>query len=95
MASLLDRVMGGTDDPISSHDIMAALAEYERGFLTKAQIATAFELTSEQQDQLQEFLDNIDSSTITRQLVHDVLMLGEAGFYTKANVKNRLGLTYD
>lgn len=89
---LLDRILGTAEPKISPHEIMAALAEYKRGAVTGAQIITAFELTSAEATQLQTWLANLDTDVINRALIHDALLLGEGGHYTKAQVQARLGV---
>jgi hypothetical protein len=96
--SLLSRLLGenaGGEDKIAVHQFMAALAEYDRGAVTGVQIKNVLGLTPAEATNLQEFLDGLDSAGINRDLVHDVLLLGEEGSYSKATVKSRLGLTAD
>jgi len=92
--SLLTRLVAPLEDEekLPVHQFMAALAEYKRGAVTGAQLATAFDLTPEEATALQNFLSNLDSDTINRALIHDVLMLGEYGLYTLNQVKSRLGV---
>lgn len=93
--SLLDRLINPSlkgEDKLPVHQFMAALAEYKRGAITKQNVVDAFELSTEEATQLQNFLDNLDSETINRGMIHDILLLGETGLYTKAQVKNRLGV---
>lgn len=93
--ALLDRLQGGseTEAKIPVHAFMAALAEYKRGSVTGAQIISAFNLSAGEQSSLQEFLDNLDSTTIDRAKIHDVLILLEGEFYTIAKAKTELGIT--
>jgi hypothetical protein len=74
------------------HQFMSALSEYKRKIISSSQLATAFNLTIEEQTQLNAFLTNMDTDVINREVLHDVLMLGEGGYYTITQVKNRLGV---
>ena len=93
--SLLTRLVGPLEGEVKLpvHQFMAALAEYFRGAINKQQIVNAFNLSNPEKDHLQEFLDGIDGTSIERTLIHDVLMLGEADYYSLQMVRNRLGLT--
>lgn len=90
--ALLDRLLGTEEPKLPTHQFMAALAEYKRGAITGPQIVSAFGLSGAEATALQFFLDNLDGSTIDRTLIHDVLLLGESGYYTKTQVQNRLGV---
>jgi hypothetical protein len=89
---LLDRLLGDEDPNLSVHAFAAALAEYERGAVTGAQVVSAFNLTGAEATRLQDFLDNIDSAGLTRAIIDDVLILGTEGYYSKAIVQSRLGV---
>ena len=92
--SLLTRLIypldGETKLPV--HQFMAGLAEYKRGAITGPQLATAFSLSETEEIQLQNFLTNLDTDAINREILHDVLMLGEGKYYTIAQVQTRLGI---
>jgi hypothetical protein len=92
--SLLSRLVEPAEgeEKIPSHQFMAALAEYKRGAVTGAQVASAFNLSPTETTQLQGWLDNLDDDTINRQIVHDVLMLAEYGLYTQTQVATRLSV---
>lgn len=90
--SLLDRLLNLEDPKIPVHQFSAAMGEYKRGAVTGGQVAAAFDLTAEEITQLQNWLANVDADTINRTMVHDVLLLGEVGLYTKQQVKDRLGV---
>ena len=90
LTRLVGPLEGETKLPV--HQFMAALAEYKRGAITGAQVAEAFVLDSDEENDLQTFLDGMDG-TLTREKVHDVLMLGERKLYTLAKVQTELGLT--
>jgi hypothetical protein len=93
--AILQRIKGAEKPKICSHDIMAALAEYKRGAVTAAQIVAAFDLTPAEATNLDQWLTNLDTDVINRQLIHDVLMLLEGDYYTVAIAKTRLGITND
>ena len=92
--SLLSRLVDPQpgEEKIACHQFMAALAEYRRGAVSPAQIVAAFNLDASETTQLQNWLDNLDADTINRQLIHDVLLLGEVGLYTQSQVAGRLGV---
>lgn len=95
--SLLTRLVNPNpgEDKLPVHQFMAGLAEYKRGAVTKNQFVNAFGLSGAEATQLDEFLSGLDLDSTDRSLIHDVLMLAEAGYYTNAQVKARLGLTSD
>lgn len=92
--SLLTRLLTPApgEQKIAVHQFMAALAEYKRGAVTGAQVVAAFNLDATETTQLQNWLDNLNTDAINRQLIHDVLLLGETGLYTQAQVIARLGV---
>ncbi len=91
--ALIDRVLGTEEPKIPVHQFMAALAEYKRGAISGAQIVSTFGLSGPEATALQQFLINLDGDTINRAMIHDILLLGETGLYTKTNVMSRLGLS--
>lgn len=92
--SLLTRLIAPSDseEKLPVHTFMAALAEYKRGAITGQNVVDAFELSVSEATQLQDFLDNLDASSIDRTLIHDVLLLGEAGHFNESQAKGRLGI---
>ena len=91
--ALLDRLIGiGEEQKLPVHEFTAALGEYKRGAITGAQIVSDFDLSAGEATSLENFLDNLDGSTIDRAMIHDVLLLAEGGRYTKAQVQARLGV---
>lgn len=77
---------------IPVHQFMAALAEFKRGApnVTIVAIGTAFGLSAPELVELDAFVANQLGDVITREMVHDVLMLGEDGIYTVQNCADRL-----
>jgi hypothetical protein len=95
--SLLSRLVDPAEGEVKlrSHQFMAALAELKRGEVTRAQVVAAFGLSASEETQLDTFIDNhagTGSKAINREEIHDALLLGEAGHYTLAQVKARLGV---
>jgi hypothetical protein len=82
------------EDKLPVHQFMAALAELYRGApgVTQGSIATAFNLTAGEQTQLANFVSQQSGGAINREMIHDVLMLGELGIYSVQNCLNRLGV---
>lgn len=93
--SLYDRLIGIGDDPkIPVHQFMAAMAERQRGRTNNAQLASVFNLSAAEQQELATLRDRVLGGQVTPAEIHDVLMLAEAGMgYTTAQaVKTRLGV---
>jgi hypothetical protein len=90
LTRLIDPAEGEEKLPV--HQFMAGLAEYKRGAITGPQLVEAFNLSGAEATQLQNFLDNLDGDAIDRALIHDVLLLGETGLYSAAQVVSRLGV---
>lgn len=95
--SLLTRLISPSEGEVKIpvHQFMSALAEYKRpgSGLTRAHIVAGFNLSTQEETQLDTFLSNLDTDAIDRTLIHDVLMLGETGHYDLDRVKTRLGIT--
>jgi hypothetical protein len=89
--ALIDRVLGQEEPKLPVHQFMAALAEYKRGAITGAQVVSAFNLSQAETTQLQSFLSRLDSNNLSREMIHDILMLGEYGLYNRSFVLSRLG----
>lgn len=89
---LLQRLLGTEEEKLPAHQFMAALAEYKRGAITGQNVVDTFGLNANETTALQAFLNNLDGDTINRQLIHDVFLLGEGGYYTEAQVRARLGI---
>jgi hypothetical protein len=67
---------------IPVHQLMAALGEYERGFMTAAEIATAFSLSAAEQT---------EAANLLAQIVTPLESVSIGGFVTLTNI----GTTYD
>lgn len=76
------------------HQFMAILAELKRAApsVTVAAIAAhpVFNLSVDETTELTSFVANLYGDLVTREQIHDVLMLGEAGVYTQQQVIDRL-----
>lgn len=104
MADLIDRIQGtdATRPKLPMHQFAAALAEYARGRLTRAQLATAFDLQGSEATQATALADAMDAKSGTTnkmlysQEIADVAYFAEQpelGIYaTKAAIKTRLEL---
>lgn len=92
--SLLTRLVRPLEGEVKLpvHQFMSALAEFKRpdGLMTGARFVTAFNLSPAEVTQLQNFLNNIDNDIISREEIHDVLMLAERGIYSTQEVQDRL-----
>jgi hypothetical protein len=95
--SLLSRLVDPQEgeDRIPVHSFMAAVAEFKRGApgVNAASIAASFNLSAGETTALTTWYTTfVATDLVSRELVHDVLMLGADGKYTVAQVQNRLGL---
>lgn len=93
--SLLTRLVAplAGEEKLPVHQFLAALAEIRRGQITRAQLISGFAVSVAQEAQLDTFIARMASDTLTREEVHDVLLLAENGFRTPAQVMTRLGIT--
>jgi len=93
--SLLTRLIAptSTEERIPIHAFSAAIGEFQRGAVTAAQVKGTFNMTTQEGDDLVAwYTAEVLSGNIDRIMLHDVLMLGETGHYTLAQVKARLNL---
>lgn len=92
--SLLSRLVDPApgEDQIPVHQFMAALAELKRAApgVTIASIVTAFSLSAGEQTELEGLVNSAYLDKIDRQLIHDVLLLGEGGQYSLSACQSRL-----
>jgi len=90
MSQLVERLIGSSDTLVKLpvHQFIGAIAENKRGILTAAQVTAMFNLDAGEQADVVTIL----AGSATREIMHDVLMLGERGLYTQAQVETRLGL---
>jgi len=87
----------GEGDKIPIHPFGAALSELARGAITKAQLVAAFELDAEDQVELDAIATKYESEPTALAKaafigkLEDVIVLCEAGLYTKAKAQTELG----
>lgn len=96
LTRLIDPDEEAGEEKIAVHQFMAAVTEFARGApgVTLASISTAFDLSGAEQTQLATWYTNeIATGNLSREVVHDALLLGEGGQYTKAMVMARLNLS--
>ena len=91
--SLLTRLIDPLDgeEKIPVHQFTAGLAEVFRGQITRSQFIAGFGIKPDEEAQLDSFISHLAGSTLTREEVHDVLLLAENGFRTPSQVLTRLG----
>src|SRR5688572_17014692 len=92
--SLISRLVapGPSEEAIPIHQFMAAVAELKRGSpsLTMAEVVTAFDLSAAEEDELEALVNSAYLNQVSRERVHDVLMLGAKSIYTVQEVEDRL-----
>jgi hypothetical protein len=92
--SLLSRLVAPAEgeEKLPSHQFMAVLAEYKRGApgVTLAAIATEFSLSAGEQSDLAFMASLYVADQITREQIHDALLLGEYGIYDTTAVQARI-----
>ena len=92
--SLLTRLVAPAPGEIKLpvHQFMAAIAELQRGApdLTIADVVVAFDLSPSEQVELNSVVANLYVNGISRDLIHDTLMLGEESIYSLPEVQARL-----
>jgi NaMN:DMB phosphoribosyltransferase len=91
---LYDRLVGTEDPKIPIHQFMSAAAENVRGEMTDLQVKNAFNLSAAEATEAATLKAQL-AGTVSRQELHDVLLLAERGiepYTTAAAVKTRLGV---
>lgn len=92
--SLLTRLVDPQpgEEKIPVHQFMAAVAELKRGApgVTVTTVSTAFNLSVQEQAELAAFVNTFYTDGINRELIHDVLLLGEDGHYDIEQCEDRL-----
>ena len=83
-----DRLAGEIKIPV--HQFMAELAELQRGKIVKQKIVDDFNLTAPEEANLDAFIAAMVGGAFDRNEFHDVMMMGERGLYTPAEVTARL-----
>jgi len=89
-----DESLPFTEERLPIHGAMALFGEISRGYITLAEAATRFGLTADEVTELQGWMTAwAVSGTFDMGELKDVLMLGETGLYSVAEIQTRLGLT--
>tara|TARA_R110002153_G_scaffold54447_8_gene151695 strand:- start:4495 stop:5706 length:1212 start_codon:yes stop_codon:yes gene_type:complete len=81
------------EEKIATHQFMALVAEYQRGVVNVDRdfIATTFDIVEASElVELDSILTEIVSKRTNRELLHDVLLIGEDGAYDTTKVSNRI-----
>lgn len=96
-AGIYERLTSTDIDKITTHSFVAALAEWSRNAVTRAQVISAFTLDSEETTEVDAIKGTYDGLG-TAQLkaayllkISDVFILVEHGFYTESKAKTELG----
>lgn len=95
LTRLIDPDEEAGEEKIPVHQFMAAITEYARGApgVTVSAIVTAFNLSPAEEAALTAwYIAEIQTGNLSREVVHDALLLGEGKQYTLNQVKNRLNL---
>ena len=82
------------EEKLPIHTFMALVVERSRGEIDTSKIVADLALTREEQTDLDEFVRAIIAGSYDRDLLHDVLIMGEAGYYTEADIERRLQLNF-
>lgn len=83
------------EEKIPSHQFVAVIKEFERGApgVNANSIAAAFNLSaSEKSALIAWYSSQFATGAVSRELLHDALLLGESELYTISQVESRLGL---
>jgi hypothetical protein len=93
--SLLTRLVLPSEGEVKLpvHQFMAELAELQRGEIVVAKMYVDFNLDAAEQLQLDNFIIEMTGGGFNRDEFHDVMMMGERGFYTPAEILTRLGIS--
>ena len=93
--ALLDRLIGSEQPKIGVHQFQAALAEWEDGALTRAEVIAAFAIGQAEESELDwlkaRYVAAADKERF-KKVLDNVLLLAEAGliYDTPAKVQSRL-----
>lgn len=93
--SLLTRLILPSEGEVKLpvHQFAAELGELQRTEILKSKIVADFELTAAEETQLDNFILEMTGGAFDRHEFEDVMMMGERGYYTPAEVLTRLGIT--
>lgn len=90
---LCERLQGSEEPKLSVHTFTAAAAEVARGKVGATAAANALGLSAGERVEANTLITLVGNGTLNRPEVHDVLLLLEAGHYTVAQTKTRLGVS--
>lgn len=95
--SLLTRLVDPQpgEEKIAVHQFLAAIAEFTRGApgVTVQRFVEEFNLNAAEEAQLVAwYTTEVATGNLTRERIHDVLLLGEVGIYSVSQVMSRLNL---
>ena len=89
-----DETLPFTEERLPIHGAMALFGEISRGYISFAEATSRFGLTEDEKTELQGWMTAWSASaTFDMSELKDVLMLGETGLYSVAEIQARLGLT--
>jgi hypothetical protein len=88
LSRLTEPLPGEAKIPV--HTFNAAIAEVKRGIITLTNVGDAFNLSAGERTELASYLANVYVDGVSREVMHDVLMLGEEGHYTQQQCADRL-----
>ncbi len=94
--ALLNRLRGTEEPKLPVHQFQAALSEWQEGGMTRAQVLTAFSITSAEEaqlDQVKALYQNAVDRTRFRKVFDNVLLLAEINtvpYETGAKILSRL-----
>lgn len=89
---LYERLQGSVEPKLPVHTFTAAAAEVARGKVSATVAADALGLSQAERVEANALITLVTNGTLQRVEVHDVLLLLEAGYYTVAQTKTRLGV---
>jgi len=89
---LYERLKGVEEPKLSVHRFVAAAAEVARGKVSATTAANALGLSQAERTEANTLITLVQNGTLNRPEVHDVLLLLEAGDYSVAQTKTRLGV---
>jgi len=72
------------------HQFTSELAEFFRTKIPKQKLVDDFILTPAEEANLDAFIAAMQGGSFTREEFHDVMMMGERGYYTPAEIITRL-----
>jgi hypothetical protein len=90
LSRLVDPDRAAGEKKIVVHQFAAELGEFQRNEIPKSKIVADFELTAQEETQLDNFIILMEGGNFDRIEFEDVMLMGEKGFYTQAEILTRL-----